>query len=65
MARDDAANDGPPPKRARPTSVEDVVVNKAGQGPAPNKAGRGMLTLEEVTTAKQQLSRTIHELQST
>lgn len=51
MARDDAVNDGPPAKRPRPTSVEDVVVERAGQGPAATKAGRGMLTLEEVMPA--------------
>jgi hypothetical protein len=61
MARDDAT-DGPPAKKARPTSVEDVVVQRAtgqrkhkqqqqqqqqGQ-PGAKAAGRGMLTLEEV-----------------
>lgn len=54
MARDDTGAEGPPAKRARPTSVEDVVIEKAGQqqGAAAAKAGRGMLTLEEVTTLK-------------
>jgi hypothetical protein len=63
MARDDAT-DGPPAKKARPTSVEDVVVERAAgqqrhkqqqqqqqqQGQQGAKAaGRGMLTLEEVS----------------
>lgn len=48
MARGDVVNDGPPAKRARPTSVEDEVVERAGQGAAALKSGRGALTLEEV-----------------
>lgn len=48
-----ATAEGPPPKKLRPSSVEDVVLSKAaapGQGAAPGaKSGRGMLTLEEVS----------------
>lgn len=48
-----SAAEGPPPKKARPSSLEDVVLSKAaaapGQGAAAGaKSGRGMLTLEEV-----------------
>eukprot|EP00878_Enallax_costatus_P017916 GHUV01018838.1.p1 GENE.GHUV01018838.1~~GHUV01018838.1.p1 ORF type:complete len:1128 (+),score=501.36 GHUV01018838.1:269-3652(+) len=52
MARDDVADDGPPAKKARPTSVEDVVVERAGQGAAAMKSGRGALTLEEIAGDK-------------
>jgi hypothetical protein len=54
--------DGPPAKKARPTSLQDVVLAKAGgpaaaglggggAAPAANPAGRGMPTLEEVGAA--------------
>jgi hypothetical protein len=46
-----AISEGPPAKKARPSSVEDVVLSKAapGQGTtAGAKSNRGMLTLEEV-----------------
>jgi hypothetical protein len=36
MARDDAT-DGPPAKKARPTSVEDVVVHKAAGQQKPKQ----------------------------
>eukprot|EP00879_Flechtneria_rotunda_P033549 GHRR01037167.1.p1 GENE.GHRR01037167.1~~GHRR01037167.1.p1 ORF type:complete len:214 (+),score=50.01 GHRR01037167.1:151-792(+) len=47
MAKDDANE--PPAKRARPTSLEDVVVERAAPG---RKAGHGMLTLEEIAGDK-------------
>jgi len=46
-----SAAEGPPPKKARPSSLEDVVLSKAAAAPgqgAGAKSGRGMLTLEEV-----------------
>lgn len=50
--------EGPPPKKARPSSVEDVVLSQAAAAPAGKGAaaagakvsGRGMLTLEEVSS---------------
>lgn len=58
--------EGPPPKKARPSSVEDVVLSQASAAAPAGKggaaaagakvSGRGMLTLEEVsscTTAAQ------------
>lgn len=63
MVQDDAHTDGPPAKRARPTSTEDVVVERAGQGAAANRAGRGMLTLEEVRPRwSQVMSQCVSEL---
>jgi len=55
MAIMESVENGPPAKKARPTSVEDVVMEQAtaasvqAAGAAGSKAGaRGMLTLGEV-----------------